>query len=292
LDANEFLGGGFRLDITRLQAEMDSHRGTLATTEAFAEGILRVVESAMEKAIRLVSIERGHDPREFTLVAFGGAGPLHACALARLLRIPRVLVPALPGALSALGILFADQVRDYSRTIMLQVNDSASEQLVLDELAQLQEIATIAPNVLLQPTADLRYQGQGYELNIPWRQSLVQMRDEFHDVHQRHYGFSDTARNVEIVTVRLRVVTPAETWQPPLQEEILRDCSVAISSVRPVRFNGEWHDTSIYDRTHLRAGDSLAGPAVITEYSSTTVVPPGDILTVDRLGNLVIEVAA
>jgi N-methylhydantoinase A len=98
---------------------MQQHKGPLATVEDFAAGILRVVETQMEKAIRVISIERGHDPRDFTLVAFGGGGPLHACALARALRIPTVLIPAMPGALSAVGILLADTVRDYSRTVML-----------------------------------------------------------------------------------------------------------------------------------------------------------------------------
>jgi N-methylhydantoinase A len=292
LDPDGFLAGGFRLDNTRVQKEMEMRRGTLPTAEAFAEGIVRVVESTMEKAIRLVSVERGHDPRDFTLVAFGGAGPLHACALARLLRIPRVLVPALPGALSALGILFADQVRDYSRTVMLQTADGDCEQSITDELLRLQAGAATSPDVSLQPTADLRYQGQGYELNIPWRQSLVQMLDDFHQAHQRHYGFSDSMRKVEVVTVRLRVITPAAPWKPPSHNSITRDSSVAVIARRPVCFNGEWIDTRVYERALLRSGDSFPGPAIINEYSSTTVVPPGDSVSVDQLGNLIIEVPA
>ena len=119
LDAESFLGGGVQLDRERTRRLMREQKGALATVEEFAAGIVRVVETQMEKAIRVISVERGHDPRDFTLVAFGGGGPLHACSLARALRIPRVLVPALPGALSAVGILLADTVRDYSRTVML-----------------------------------------------------------------------------------------------------------------------------------------------------------------------------
>ena len=119
LDAESFLGGGVELDRERTRRLMREQKGALATVEDFAAGIVRVVETQMEKAIRVISVERGHDPRDFTLVAFGGGGPLHACSLARALRIPRVLVPALPGALSAVGILLADTVRDYSRTVML-----------------------------------------------------------------------------------------------------------------------------------------------------------------------------
>ena len=119
LDAESFLCGSVRLDHQRTEQIMREQKGALATVEEFAAGILRVVETQMEKAIHVISVERGHDPRQFTLVAFGGGGPLHACSLARALRIPRVLIPALPGALSAVGILLADAVRDYSRTVML-----------------------------------------------------------------------------------------------------------------------------------------------------------------------------
>ena len=114
-----FLGGSVQLDRERTLRVFESAKGELASAEEFAAGVLRVVETSMEKAIRLISVERGYDPREFTLVAFGGGGPLHACALARALSVPRVLVPALPGALSAVGILLADAVREYSRTVML-----------------------------------------------------------------------------------------------------------------------------------------------------------------------------
>ncbi len=292
LDPDGFLAGGIRLDTARMRSQMDSQRGILPNAEAFAEGILRIVESTMEKAIRLVSIERGHDPRDFTLIAFGGAGPLHACALARLLGIPRVLIPALPGALSALGILFADQVRDYSRTLMLQADDDQCERLLQGELIRLQAGAPLADNVLRQPGADLRYQGQGYELNIPWRNSLPHMLSEFHQAHHLHYGFSDKARKVEVVTVRLRIIAPAVRWEPTLQDAVAKDSRVAITSTRPVLFAGAWADTPVYDRALLRPGDAFAGPAIISEYSSTTFLPPGDRVIVDTLGNLIIEVGA
>ena len=119
LDAESFLGGGVKLDRERAEQILSEQKGALATAEELAAGIVRVVETQMEKAIRVISVERGHDPRDVTLVAFGGGGPLHACALARALRIPRVLVVAMPGALSAVGILLADTVHDDSRTVML-----------------------------------------------------------------------------------------------------------------------------------------------------------------------------
>ena len=119
LDEQQFMGGAVKLDSARARECFEARRDGLETVEAFAAGILRVVETQMERAIRVISVERGHDPRRFTLVAFGGGGPLHACALARALRVPRVMIPAMPGALSAVGILLADAVRDYSRTVML-----------------------------------------------------------------------------------------------------------------------------------------------------------------------------
>src|ERR1700678_2760675 len=136
LDQDSFLGGGVQLDQPRTAHIMRENKGPLASAEDFASGILRVVETQMEKAIRVISVERGHDPRQFTLVAFGGGGPLHACSLGRALRMPKVLVPAMPGALSAVGILLADAVRDYSRTVMLSGDASESIGKSFAELEQ------------------------------------------------------------------------------------------------------------------------------------------------------------
>ena len=156
---------------------------------------------------------------------------------------------------------------------------------------RLQASAPKARDITLHPSADLRYQGQGYELNIPWRDSLTQIVDNFHHSHQQHYGFSDTNRKIEIVTVRLRAITPAAPWHPTPQDTISRDAAHAIIATRPVRFSSSWLNTPVYERSLLRAGDCFFGPAIVTEYSSTTVVPPGDRLSVDGLGNLIIEVA-
>src|SRR6202035_2771025 len=127
LNTENFLGGAVTLDLTRTRHFMEQAKGTIATVEEFAAGILDVIEASMAKAIRVISIEKGHDPRDFTLVAFGGGGPVDACRLARALSVPRVLVPALPGALSAVGILLADTMRDYSRTVMLPVDTSLDD---------------------------------------------------------------------------------------------------------------------------------------------------------------------
>ncbi|MGH9518483.1 MAG: hydantoinase/oxoprolinase family protein, partial [Terriglobales bacterium] len=167
LDAGGLLGGGFALDSGRARQFLERAKGPLPTVEAFAEGILRLAEARMEKALRQISVERGFDPREFTLVSFGGAGPLHACALAASLEMPRVLVPCLPGALSALGILLSDMVNDYSRTVMLR-HDGAEVAAALQrhfrelEARGRQEMEEDGLRARPRRSLDLRYAGQGY----------------------------------------------------------------------------------------------------------------------------------
>jgi N-methylhydantoinase A len=255
--------------------------------EGFAAGIVQVIETSMAKAIRVISVERGYDPRDFTLVAFGGGGPVHACSLAHVLRVPRVLVPALPGALSAVGILLADTMREYSRTVMLPVD--ASFETVFAELEELGTEEFRAEGLTGQSfrSVDLRYKGQGYELNVPFG---AEMTAQFHDLHQRRYGFANETRALEVVNVRVRMVSPAEAFEPLIEPLREGDGSHALVGTRPVYFNSSFQETRIYDRDLLRYGDTFAGPAIVSEYSSATILPPGDVLRVDGLGNLVIEV--
>jgi N-methylhydantoinase A len=289
LDAESFLGGAVKLDLERTRHLMERSKGPLATVEEFAAGILRVIETEMAKAIRVISIERGFDPRDFALVAFGGGGPIHACALAAALRVPRVLVPALPGALSAVGILLADTIREYSRTVMLPLGADPGNVFEEMERAAREDFEREGLEGASERTCDLRYRGQGYELNVPFG---LQMAEDFHELHQRRYGFASTERPVEIVNVRVRMVAPAplfEQMREPLREGDGRHAMVA---TREVYFEGEWLETRVYDRERLRAGDRFAGPAIVTEYSSATVVAPGDVLRVDERRNLVVEVNA
>jgi N-methylhydantoinase A len=169
LAPGSFLGGSVTLHREKSAQILAEHKGPLATVEDFASGILRVVETNMAKAIRVISIERGHDPRDFALVAFGGGGPLHACALARALRIPKILIPAMPGALSAVGILLADHVRDYSRTVMLQSETIQNIHAIFAEIEEQAFAEFTAENLAgkAHRTLDIRYRGQGYELNVP-----------------------------------------------------------------------------------------------------------------------------
>ncbi|MEA2544038.1 MAG: N-methylhydantoinase [Acidobacteriaceae bacterium] len=287
LDSESFLGGAVSLDRERALTYMETARGSIASVEEFAAGILRLVETSMEKAIRVISVERGYDPRDFTLVAFGGGGPLHACSLAHALRIPRVLVPALPGALSAVGILLADAVRDYSRTVMLGAHADLGDVFAELEARGRTEFEAEQLSGLSLRSLDLRYQGQGYELNVPFGPNVL---DAFHDLHRLRYGFAKEEHEVEVVNVRVRMVASSQPFDPVRRPIVRGDGQQALTGHRPVFFHGEPHYTPVYNRTALVPGDSFSGPAIITEYSSATILPPGDTLRVDALDNLMIEV--
>ena len=292
LDTESFLGGGVRLDRERTQRIFAAEKGPLKTVEEFAEGILRVVESDMEKAVRVISVERGYDPRQFALVAFGGGGPLHACALARALRIPTVLIPAMPGALSAVGILLADTVRDDSRTVMLQSGATEEARRVFAEMEERgrAEFAAEELDGVAQRSVDMRYRRQGYELNVPWdEESPERTVAAFHALHRQRYGFSDATRPVEMVNLRLRMTAAGEAYAPQRMEPATGDGRAALYAERAVYFEGRFMPTRFYRRDGLRAGDEVRGPAMITEYTSATVLPPGAVLRVDAWGNLTIR---
>src|SRR5262249_2307222 len=176
--------------IDRIAAQIRADRVTAA------EGILRVANANMERAIRVVSVERGHDPRDFVLVGFGGCGGLHACEIAAELGIRVVLIPQMAGALSALGMLLADRARDYSASA-LNSSDVESRSRDLEQQARRD-----MPRCRLERSADLRYTGQSYELNVPWRRAHFDR--PFHEEHLKIYGYSDPERAVEIVTVRVK----------------------------------------------------------------------------------------
>ena len=297
LQPTRFLGGAFPLDLKRterLTREWLRRQHSALSLDEFAAGVIRVVNSSMEKAIRVVSIERGRDPRRFVLVAFGGAGGLHACALADSLNIPRVIVPALPGALSALGILHSDVVKDDSRTVLWRVSGNLPKDQLRREFSSLKKMASEnlrregwAGKAQYHCSLDLRYRGQGYELNVPLSQNALR---DFEREHQRRYGHTHAGREIEIVTLRLRSVlkTPAERMRVHTVGRTWRTAKSPESGL--VIFDGKKTRTSIYAREDLRLGKNYSGPAVITEYSATTVVPPGKTFRLDRANNLVIAI--
>jgi N-methylhydantoinase A len=287
LDEEMFMGGAVGLAVARAREVFEARRGELGSVEAFAEGILRVVETQMERAIRVISVERGHDPRRFTLMAFGGGGPLHACAVARALRVPTVMIPAMPGALSAVGILLADAVRDYSRTVMVAGERMAELE---EEFRALEEVGArefAGKAFELERTVDVRYVGQGYELNVAWGMDSA---ERFHEAHEQRYGFANRVSGLEIVNVRVRVRVRAEKYEPVREVARQGDGAAALRGEKQIYFGGGWVRARVFDRERLRAGDVFEGPALVAEYTSATVVPLGARVVVDGLRNLVIEV--
>jgi N-methylhydantoinase A len=282
------------------------------TLEEAADGILAVVNASMVGAIRLVSIERGHDPRQFTLVPFGGAGPLHGVDLAELLGIPRILVPRNPGVLSTVGLLNADVRDDYVRTRVWEGPEFPADEV----RAGFEELAASAhlsrgqqadpARATFERSADLRYRGQGFELTVEVPEQTVDaaamaaLRERFHAAHERLYGYALRSAPVELVNLRVTVSVPLPKARPPeiapqigpidgarVGEREVYFGRAHGASARPTAGLG-WLPTPRYDRSLLGAGAVVAGPAVLEQVDSTTVLGPGQQATVDRFGNLIV----
>lgn len=294
LSPEHFLGGGQQLArqpaveaMGRLAAEM------AVPPLRLAEGIVRVANTTMAGAIRVISVERGFDPRDFCLVSFGGAGSMHAAALATDLGIPRVIVPSAAGILSALGMLLADIVRDYSQTLMRPM-DGVGPNALEDDFRRLEEAAhgdfdldgVKPPEVRFERSVDLRYVGQGYELEVPMQPDL---ESAFHRAHHQRYGYSDSQRATEVVNLRVRAI--AATEKPQLEKHPLEgsDSASAIIGEHEMIFRQEALRAPIVDRELLRPGNKLVGPALVVEYSTTTVVPPDINCRIDGYRNLIME---
>jgi N-methylhydantoinase A/oxoprolinase/acetone carboxylase beta subunit len=276
IDADQLVGGQMHLDVKRAAAAVDSIAKKLKMTRVkAAEGILRVANANMERAIRLVSVERGHDPRDFALVAFGGCGGLHACEIASELGIQTVLVPEHAGALSALGMLLADRVRDYAAGVLnrpeLEPEFQRLERSARKEL----------PGAKLVRSADIRYSGQSYELTIPWQ--AANPAEPFHREHQKVYGYADATRPIEIVTIRVRAKQAVEKPRLIIQRKISGVNRTAAR--RRIHVGRSWRDTAVYSRTDLPS-KPLSGPALVVDYGSTTLIPAGWRFSADQFGTL------
>ena len=272
--------------------------------EDIAQGIVDVANASLQRALRVVSVERGHDPREFGLVAFGGAGPLHAPKVARELEIPRVIVPRAAGVLSALGLLMSDVLYDYSTSRVRRLDTGHVDAAELEETfaafeqegrSQLADEAFAPEEMRFERTLDLRYVGQAFELSVDVPEgrfdeaSIETVRERFHERHEHRYGHAYRDEPIELVTIRLRargvVETPALTAEDPGGT-----AADAVRETRTVTYDGEPHDTRIYDGPRLPVGATFDGPAVVEGAESTTVVPPGQRVRVDEYGNLLVEV--
>jgi N-methylhydantoinase A/oxoprolinase/acetone carboxylase beta subunit len=293
LDPDTFLGGRMKLDRDRAQAAAAGLAARVGLdVERLAEGLVRIANANMARAIRVVSVERGHDPREFALLAFGGAGGMHACELAASLGMSTVLVPRDAGVLSALGLLLADAIRDYSRTVL-----RPAAALSLDEL-----LAVCAPldaqargdlrregfddgDILLVHTADLRYAGQSYEIAVPLSATY---RAAFDERHAQLYGYSAPARPAEVVAVRVRAI--GQTRKPPLRHVPPGSSRLpAPLVVRPTRFGSAWVPTPHFALAALLPGMAGPGPALIAGAEATVVVPPEFGFRVHESGSFVLS---
>lgn len=295
------LNGAMQLDEARAAAALDELTEALAQASAkrvtrrqAALGVIRVANANMERALRLVSIERGYDPRRFTLVSFGGAGGLHAAALAFALRLPRVLIPAFPGAFSALGVLLADVVKDYSRTVMLTV--APGHPLPGELAAAFAELEAQAGRDLhaegfakaecqLVRALALRYRGQSFELEIAAQGDVL---TAFHQAHHSRYGHADPQRAVEIVSLRLRAVGVVEKPALAVAKRFKKYHPKPARTAQVVLTNKP-ESLPVYEREALRPGAQLAVPSIVVEYGSTTLISPNWQAEVDRWGNLVLQ---
>lgn len=295
-----FLGGTMQLDPERALKVVSHIAQTLnASAEEAALGIIRIANANMEAAIRVISVERGLDPRHFTLVAFGGAGPLHACELASTLRIPRVLIPTIPGVLSALGMLVADTLKDYVRTVMVLIEEA--QDVVSSTLAALEKQGRTDltregvsdKNIVIERYLDLRYVGQSYELTIPFEGDSVQAANLFHATHERRFGYNDPNERVQVVNVRLKargIVNPPVLERQSMRSGVVVEPKMTRKIIFASTDGPATHDVPVYERIALQPGATFSGPAIISQYDTTTIVPPEWSVRVDAIGNLLIEI--
>lgn len=295
------LGGEFAIDeararlaLSQLATEMSKAAQRRVTLMAAAQGVLAVANTNMERALRRISVERGYDSREFALLPFGGAGGLHAVALAQALRIPQIIVPNSAGALSAIGVLSAEVVKDQSRTVMLEVGSDS--EIKLDKtFAEMERSAAVAlrregfpaSKQVHERSLAMRYKGQSFELEI--KKTGADIAAKFHRAHLARYGYAQS-NIVEVVSARLRSTGMIEKLpQPRLKVSGKQGYAKPVKQVAAY-LDGKKLNVAVYERDELAAGVRLRTPCIVTEYSSTTLIPPGARAEVDDFGNLLIQV--
>jgi N-methylhydantoinase A len=298
------LDGEFKLDaararksLERLAADMSKPASRKVSAIEAARGVLNVVTANMERALRHISVERGHDPRDFTLMPFGGAGGLHAVDLARALRIPRVLVPQSPGALSALGVLEADVVKEQSQTVMMEASRGVEKQLesifhAMEKTARaiLRDEGFPETKQRHERSLAARYKGQSFELQI--KQTNGNIAAAFHRAHRGRYGYAQEKNNVEIVSARVRSIGLVRS--PLVSNPDVSGLPRGRASARPhdsveTYFAGKKIRAAVYRRDELRAALRLRTPCIVTEYSATTLIPENTSAMLDTRANLVIQ---
>ncbi|MBN1940507.1 MAG: hydantoinase/oxoprolinase family protein [Candidatus Aminicenantes bacterium] len=299
IDPDFFLGGKMKIDPERSQAAVGRLASRIGkSTLETAQGIVDIANANMEKAIRVISLERGIDPREFTLLSFGGAGGMHAADLAAGLRMEAVLSPENAGVLSAFGLLLADSVKDFSRSVLKTTDrvNKADLERTFQEMEkrarkELTEDGFRLKEMLLERAVDLRYLGQSYEITLPFRPDGYQrLAGMFHRAHLKTYAYQNPQGAVEIVTLRLKARGLSEKIRlrksPPRRGARLAD---AFRKDLPMVYRGQRLRGPVFDRALLEPGQGLTGPALVGDFGSTTFLPPGFSLRVDGYRNLIIR---
>jgi N-methylhydantoinase A len=306
LNPEYFAGGTMRLHPGAAARALEDRLGRPLglSLEQAAWGVHTIVNTNMELATRVVSIERGRDPRGLTLVAFGGSGPVHGCRLAQALGIPRVILPAAAGLTAAIGLLAAEVRFDVSRTYVRRLDaleparvDAMYEEMAAQATAVVRDSA-VGGAVSVTRSVDARYVGQGYELTVPVpagvldAAALARVRASFDEIYAARYGYAQPAEPVEVVTWKLSAIGGAP--HVALPKAPTTPLPGGVKGRRRAYFpeTGGWVDCPIYDRYKLAAGLEIAGPAIVEERESTSVLPPGVVATVDEYASLIVEVKA
>lgn len=286
------LGGEMPLQIDRAYKAVERLARKLGiSVEETCEGIIEIANANMERAIRVVSVQRGYDPRRFALVSFGGAGGMHACELTSSISIPVVIIPREPGLTSAFGIAMADVARESSRTVLRRLEPGAMAELEgifkSMERSLIEELRSdgFEGEIKLFRSMDMRYEGQSYELNVPFSPDPEK---EFARAYARRFGHIHPNAPIEIVDLRVRAVIESEEVELEAIPEGNGSPSEAFLFERELFYRGKKMRVAFFDRGLLRAGDEIYGPAVAIEYSGTTFIPPGFKCRVDRYGDLII----
>ena len=306
LSSSYALGGEIKVRPERAEAVVDAIAKPLGLSrEAMGEGILKLVNTRMASAIREISIQRGHDPRDFALVAYGGAGPMHAVDLARDLSMPRVIIPPAPGNLCAFGLLVTDLAAEQSETLLARLDDIDAADLAArfaalgaSACASLVADGVAADTITLSYAADMRYVGQKSDIPVPVvleDLSTDDLADAFFRTYAERFNHTFRKAPCEIVTVRVSAQSAVDrsdlaalTAPEPAGDA---DASGVIGR-RKVHFPGVgWVDCVVYDRYRLPPGRELAGPAIVEELGSTSVIAPGDVFALDAAGNIIVTIA-
>ena len=302
LDPDYFLGGKMKIYPERSFKSVEKlakkiNKSLLKT----AAGIIEIANANMEKAIRVISIERGIDPRNFALFSFGGAGGMHAAEISAHLRMSKIIVPNNAGVLSALGLLLADSIKDYSKSILKKAEEVTEKELE-KHLAQLREKSLkdmgedgFEPkDISLLPFLDLRYLGQSYEITLPYRtprksQKAFSFISNFHKAHKKLYAYHHVQRPVEIVNLRLKAVGKSQKIKINKYPSATKNPEKAFLKKQAVYYTGKKHSASVYERSSLEPGNKISGPALLLACESTTFIPPSFKVSVDGFLNLIIR---